>query len=81
MVRDAGEEHPYVVGVHSGSCTAGSGQADSPKVTFTLDLVPFCRLVTGQSDGMKLFMTGKLKLTGDMMFATRVNGFFEPPKA
>ncbi|MDP9343625.1 MAG: SCP2 sterol-binding domain-containing protein [Actinomycetota bacterium] len=81
VVRDAGEEHPYVVGVHDGTCTARSGKADAPKVTFTLDLVPFVRLVTGQADGMKLFMTGKLKLIGDMMFATRVNGFFEPPKA
>ena len=73
--------HGSVVGVHNGACTARSGTADSPKVTFTLDLVPFTRLVTGQQDGMKLFMTGKLKLGGDMMFATRVNGFFEPPKA
>jgi putative sterol carrier protein len=81
VVRDAGQEHPYVVGVHDGTCTARSGTAESPKVTFTLDLVPFTRLVTGQEDGMKLFMTGKLKLGGDMMFATRVNGFFEPPKA
>jgi putative sterol carrier protein len=37
--------------------------------------------VTGQADGTRLFMTGKLKFSGDMMFAMRVNAFFEPPKA
>ncbi len=81
VVRDAGEEHPYMVGIHDGKATAHGGTADSPKVTFTLDLVPFTRLVTGQTDGTKLFMTGKLKLGGDMMFAMRVNTFFEPPKS
>jgi putative sterol carrier protein len=47
----------------------------------TLGLVPFVRLLTGQSDGMKLFMTGKLKVDGDLLFAARVPGFFDPVQA
>ncbi len=39
------------------------------------------KLVTGQQSGPVLFMTGKLKLEGDMMFASRMTGFFRIPKA
>ncbi len=81
VVRDAGQEHPWVVGIHDGACTASGGQADSPKVTLTADLVPFTRMVAGQEDGIRLFMTGKLKVGGDMLFATRIMGFFERPGA
>jgi putative sterol carrier protein len=30
----------------------------------------------GQLDGMQAFMTGKLKLTGDMMFAQSMQAWF-----
>ena len=34
-----------------------------------------------RAQGPQLFMAGKLKISGDLMFATRVTGFFETPKA
>ena len=41
----------------------------------------FPKLVTGQQSGPVLFMTGKLKLEGDVMFASRMTSFFRIPKA
>jgi len=41
-----------------------------------MDLVTFVRLIMGQAQGPQLFMTGKLKVAGDLMFAQRVSGFF-----
>jgi putative sterol carrier protein len=81
VVRDQGQEIPWVVAIHDGTCAASAGQADEAKVTLTSDLVPFTRMVAGQEDGTRLFMTGKLKVSGDLLFATRIMGFFERPSA
>jgi putative sterol carrier protein len=81
MIKDDKEEHGYVVAIHGGACTASRATSDDPKTTLSLKLVPFVKLVTGQADGMKLFMTRKLKISGDMMFAQRVMTFFDRPSA
>ena len=81
VVQDEGVDHPYVVGIHGGTCAVRSGTADAPKVTLTAGLVPFSKLVTGRGDGIKLFMTGKLKVSGDIMFAPRIMTFFDRPSA
>jgi putative sterol carrier protein len=81
IVTDQGEEHPFFISIKDGSCTSGPGSADAPKVTLTVGLVPFAKLVTGQANGMQLFMTGKLKVAGDLMFSPRIMTFFDPPKA
>jgi hypothetical protein len=49
-------------------------------VTLRMDLVPFLRLVAGQARGPVLYMTGKLKVTGNPMVAAGVSSFFEPPR-
>lgn len=81
VVTDEGEEHPYVVSINEGACTASRATSDSPKTTLTLALVPFSKLVAGQANGMQLFMSGKLKVSGDILFAPQIMGYFEPPKA
>lgn len=81
VVTDQGEEHPYVVSVRNGTCTVQQGPADDPKVTLTTDLLSFVKLITGQAQGVQLFMTGKLKVSGDLMFSQRIMTFFEPAKA
>jgi putative sterol carrier protein len=81
VVTDGGEEHPYSVAIKDGSCTATRGRADDPKTTLTTDLVSFCKLIAGQAEGVQLFMTGKLKISGDLMFAQRIMSFFDRPEA
>jgi putative sterol carrier protein len=81
VIKDGGEEHPYLVSVNEGSCVTKRAQADDPKTTLTMDLVPFLKLVTGNAQGVQLFMTGKLKISGDLMFSQRLMTFFETPKA
>lgn len=81
VVTDEGEEHPHLVTVRNGTCTTEEKRADDPKVTLTTDLVSFVKLITGQAQGVQLFMTGKLKVSGDLMFSQRIMTFFEPAKA
>ncbi|HEV2686388.1 MAG TPA: SCP2 sterol-binding domain-containing protein [Actinomycetota bacterium] len=76
VVTDQGEEFPYTASIADGKCTIAAGKAASPRVSLTMDLVTFVRLIMGQAQGPQLFMTGKLKVAGDLMFAQRVSGFF-----
>ena len=54
---------------------------EDPKVKITTAPVSFLKLVTGQQSGPVMFMTGKLKLDGDVMFAARLTSFFRIPSA
>jgi len=76
VVTDQGEEFPYLASIADGKCTITSGNGSSPRVSLTMDLVTFVRLIVGQAQGPQLFMAGKLKVGGDLMFAQRVSGFF-----
>jgi putative sterol carrier protein len=81
VVTDDGEEHSHLVTVRNGTCTTEAKRAEEPKVTLMTDLVSFVKLITGQAQGVQLFMTGKLKVSGDLMFSQRIMTFFEPAKA
>jgi putative sterol carrier protein len=50
-----------------------------PRVTIVAGPVPFLKLVTGQESGPAMFMTGKLRIKGDMMFASQMTSFFRIP--
>ena len=50
-------------------------------MVFRLGPVDFVRLVTGGTNGPKLFLLGRLKIEGDLLLAARVPGFFVIPRA
>ncbi|MGH2723713.1 MAG: SCP2 sterol-binding domain-containing protein [Actinomycetota bacterium] len=80
VVVDEGQEHPYRLRIADGRCTAERGRVEGePKVTLTTDIVSFAKLVTGNAQGPALFMGGKLKMQGDMMFSMQLNNYFERP--
>jgi len=67
----------WTVNIADGTCKTSSGAGDSPRVTLQMNIIDFVRLIFRQADGMQLFMSGKLKLKGDMMFAQQMQGYFE----
>jgi putative sterol carrier protein len=71
----------FVVVLEDGSCRAGRDIEASPRVTFELDGVDFLRLVTGDADAPIMFITGRLRIRGDELFAIEVGGFFRVPTA
>jgi hypothetical protein len=79
VVVDDGAEHPWTLAIHGGTCEAKKGPAQSPTVTLTTDLVTFVKMIAGQANGTQLFMSGKLKLSGDMMYAMKIESLFERP--
>jgi putative sterol carrier protein len=79
VVEDEGEAHHHVVTIKDGACEASSGPAEDSRVTLRLGLLDFLKLVSGQANGPALFMAGKLKIQGDLMFAPRIMSYFEVP--
>lgn len=77
----SGDADTYEAVVRDGVCTTSKELDGSPRSTITLGAVPFLRLVTGTAGGVELFMKGKLKVSGDMMFAAQVAGWFVIPRA
>jgi putative sterol carrier protein len=55
-----------------GAGEMGSGQAESPNITITMAASDFMDLVAGKLDGTMAFMSGKLKVKGDMGLAMKL---------
>jgi putative sterol carrier protein len=75
-----GYDH-YEVIFEDGRCTATDKPEREPKVTLKVGAVEFLELAASKASGPTLFMTGKLKLEGDVMLATRLTSFFRIPSA
>lgn len=77
--RPDGGYDEFEVVMKNGACAAKRGFEADPRVTLQVDGVDFLRLVTGNVAGPQLFMTGKLKIEGDLMFSATVAGMFKIP--
>ncbi len=66
----------YQLKVENGTCAVTKGGSEAARVTLGLSLADFMRFVSGKLDGMQAFMSGKLKLSGDMMFAQSMQAWF-----
>ena len=75
---DGAVDH-YEVVLRDGTCTANKDPQHEPRVTLMLDGVDFMRLVTGNAAGPMLFMSGKLKIEGDLMFSAQIQSMFTIP--
>jgi putative sterol carrier protein len=71
----------YETTIRNGSCDVHEGlQSEGARVTLSMDGVDFLRLVTNNIPGPQLFMSGKLKIEGDMLFAANAASLFTIPK-
>jgi len=68
----------YQLNVADGRCTVARGTPAPARVTLTLSLPNFLRLITGQLNGQQAFMSGQLKLAGDMSIAMVMQTWFVP---
>jgi putative sterol carrier protein len=78
---EGGYDH-WRIEIADGACRVHDEPDERPaRVTFRVKPVDFLKLVTGNASGPQMFVTGKLKIEGDLMFAARVQGFFKVPAA
>jgi putative sterol carrier protein len=69
--------YPYRMALAEGRMTVEKGEAASPTVNLTMALPDLLRLVAGRVNGMNAFMSGKLKVEGDLMLANSIESWFE----
>lgn len=71
------ETHSWQLHVADGSCVARRGTEATPRVTLGMAAPDLLRFVAGQLDGMRAFMTGKLRVSGDLLFAQTMSSWFQ----
>ena len=72
----AGLKQNQVV-VEGGKATIVKGPAVKAKSILKCGLPTFCRMISGELDGQKAFMSGQLKISGDVMFSRNIQGWFK----
>jgi putative sterol carrier protein len=68
-------ESAYSVKMKDGKATVAEGDAPSPNCTVTVAENDFLDMVTGKLNGQMAFLTGKLKVAGDMGLALKLGSF------
>ncbi|MER5261116.1 SCP2 sterol-binding domain-containing protein [Actinosynnema sp. NPDC002837] len=71
----------YEAIIENAECTINKEQTRDPRAVVTLGPVEFLKLATGNASAPVLFMTGKLKVKGDLGFAAGFMSLFNIPKA
>lgn|SRR5574341_894641 len=66
----------YHLVVENGTCSALEGLHPQPSVTFFLSEVDCIGLFNGHLDGPSLYLSGRLKVTGDLGLAIRLATLF-----
>lgn len=76
-VTAPGGKQSFQLKIADGKCEVVKGSKESARVTLALSAPDFLRLVTGKLNGQTAFFQGKLKLSGDMMFAQTIQSWFK----
>jgi putative sterol carrier protein len=62
--------------IKDGTCAVNQGAATSPNLTLTMSSQDWLDMLAGKLSGQMAFMSGKLKLKGDMGLAMKVGSLF-----
>lgn len=62
--------------IKDGTCAVNSGAAATPNLTLSMSSQDWLDMIGGKLSGQMAFMSGKLKLKGDMGLAMKVGSLF-----
>ena len=66
----------YWVKVENGTAESGDGAVDNPTMTLKASADDWFAVSTGQMNAMQAFMSGKIKIQGDMSIAMKMQTMF-----
>jgi putative sterol carrier protein len=75
-LRD-GSVRTWQLSIAGGACAVAPGAESTPQVTAQIALPTFLRVLTGAVDPMMAFMSGDLKIRGDLMLAQQMQSWFD----
>lgn len=71
----------YETVIEGGTCVVNADPRRDPRVTITVHPADFLKLITRNASGPVLFMTGKMRIKGDLAFAAGLTSLFDLPRA
>jgi len=69
----------YYVAIKDGACSVHEGTHASPNMTMTMAAQDYVDMISGKLNGQMAFMSGKLKIAGDMGLAMKMQSLFKRP--
>ncbi len=66
----------FYIEVKNQKCYHGEGEVENPKLTITISTEDWLAIVEGRLEGQEAFMTGKMKVEGDMNDLFRMASVF-----
>lgn len=69
----------YHVVIKDGTCSVNEGSHASPNMTMTMAAQDYVDMISGKLNGQMAFMSGKLKIAGDMGLAMKMQTLFKRP--
>jgi putative sterol carrier protein len=63
--------------IKDGTCAVTPGAAASPNLTLQISAQDWLDMLSGKQSGQMLFMSGKLKVKGDMGLAMKLGSLFQ----
>jgi SCP-2 sterol transfer family len=76
-----GGDDSYQTAMQHGACEVSEELSEEPRTELSMDGVQFLKVVTNNASPITLFMTRKLKVSGDVGFATALQKMFTIPSA
>jgi putative sterol carrier protein len=70
----------FTVKVTDGTMQVTEGATESPSTTIKMQAADYIEMVNGKLSGTMAFMKGKLKVTGNVMLAQKMQAFLPPSK-
>lgn len=72
-----GDDGQFYVVIKDGTVEANEGTADNPNMTLISTAEDYFNVATGKLNPMQAFMSGKIKVTGDMGLAMKLQSMFK----
>jgi putative sterol carrier protein len=70
------ESSSHYLEIKDGGLTGGEGTHDSPSITINMSSNDFVSMTNGQLNPTMAYMSGKLKISGDMGLAMKMQSLF-----
>ncbi|MGH7813650.1 MAG: SCP2 sterol-binding domain-containing protein [Candidatus Binataceae bacterium] len=67
----------WAVSIANDACTVKEGPAASPNITISMSAQDYLDMIGGKLNGQVAFMSGKLRIAGDMGLALRMQSLFQ----
>ena len=69
----------WYVTIKDGAATTSAGKAPSANMTMSMAAQDYVDMITGKLNGQMAFMSGKLKISGDIRLAMKMQTLFKRP--